>query len=142
MKKWFIYVWMIGAAIGGIFLLCQKQKNNHTTFSNANKKVKKERFESVPQKEDLYYSSDLMENMCQTKNECTQNVYERHLEAGKLMGDSYRNIMEDFVENFSDKENVNEKKEEHGESDICDNKPVSVIKEMDLISKELDDILQ
>ena len=66
------------------------------------------------------------------------NISSRHQEAGKIMKDAYRNIMEDFVEDFSDEDTVRDKNKDC----IIDNESVSIIKKLDSISGELDDLLK
>ena len=55
------------------------------------------------------------------------------------MKDVYRNIMEDFVEDFSGEKDANEK--EKNKEVIVDDEFVSVMKEIDSISDDLDDLL-
>ena len=81
-----------------------------------------------------------MEEMYQAKSESVQVVYERHSEASEIMKDAYRNIMEDFVEDFSGEKGANEKDET--KDVIIDGESVWVMKEIDLISDELDDLLK
>lgn len=78
--------------------------------------------------------------MYQAKNESAQTVYERHTEASSIMKDAYNNIMEDFVEDFSDKSNTNSK--EKNKEIVIDSESGSVMKEIDSISDELDDLLK
>ena len=85
-------------------------------------------------------NSNVVEEMYQAKNESVQAVYERHSEAGSIMKDAYSNIMEDFVEDFSSENDTNAKDE--NKEVIIDNESVSVMKENDSISDELDDLLK
>lgn len=62
-----------------------------------------------PQEETIYQRSNVVEDMYQAKDESVQAIYERHSEASEIMKDAYRNIMEDFVKDFSDEKIVNEK---------------------------------
>ncbi|MDY6232176.1 hypothetical protein [Peptostreptococcus porci] len=78
--------------------------------------------------------------MYQAKSESVQAVYERHSEAGSIMKDAYSNIMEDFVEDFSSENDANAKDE--NKKVIIDNESVSVMKEIDSIPDELDDLLK
>ena len=73
------------------------------------------------------------------KGENVQNIYERHSEASKIMKDAYSNIMEDFVEDFSDEKNVNGKDKN---KEIIDDESVADMKELNSISDELDDLLK
>ena len=77
--------------------------------------------------------------MYQAKSESVQAVSERHSEAGKIMKDAYRDIMEDFVEDFSGEKDVIKKDDPQN---IIDSESVSVMKEMDMISDELDNLLK
>ena len=81
-----------------------------------------------------------MDEIYQTKSESAQTVYERHSEAGGIMKDAYRNIMEDFVEDFSTEKAVN--KENETKEAVIDSASVSVMKEIDSISDALDDLLK
>ena len=56
------------------------------------------------------------------------------------MKDAYRNIMEDFVEDFPSEKVVN--KENETKEAVIDSAYVSVMKEIDSISDELDDLLK
>ena len=56
------------------------------------------------------------------------------------MKDAYSNIMEDFVDDFSDEKDA-DAKDEIKEINI-DSETVSVMKEMDSLSEELDDLLK
>ena len=59
------------------------------------------------------------------------NISGRHQEAALIMKDAYGNIMEDFVEDFSENEY----------SPIIDEEDVSIINESNKSSNDLDDIL-
>ena len=78
--------------------------------------------------------------MSQAKSESAQAVYERHSEASSIMKDAYSNIMEDFVEDFSGENDTNA--EDENKEVIIDSESVSVMKEIDSISDELDDLLK
>lgn len=137
MKKLLIYVSVVGFAAGVVYWLCKKGKSINTATKTADEKVD---FESIPQEEEISRNSIIMEKMYQAKSESAQDVYERHSEAGKIMKDAYSNIMEDFVEDFSGEKHVN--KEEKNKDVIIDGESVLVMKEIDLISDELDDLLK
>lgn len=134
MKKIFIYTLVIGGVAGVVCWIYRKGKSNTVVSRTAGKKVE---FETATQKEKISQNNDTEEKIYQAKSECAQNVYERHAEAGAIMKDVYRNIMEDFVEDFSDEIDTNENKEV-----VIDNESVSVIEKIDSISKELDDLLK
>lgn len=137
MKKLFIYASVVGLAAGVVFWLSKKEKSNNIISKSVDNKVD---FEPKPQQEGICYESNDMEEMYQAKGESVQAICERHSEAGEIMKDAYRNIMEDFVEDFSGEKVVNEKDET--KEVIIDSECVSVMKEIDLISDELDDLLK
>lgn len=137
MKKWFIYVSVVGLAAGVVYWLCKKGESNTATSQAVDKKVD---FETNTQEEEKSQNSNVVEEMYQTKSESVQAVYERHSEAGSIMKDAYSNIMEDFVEDFSSENDANAKDE--NKEVIIDNESVSVMKEIDSISDELDDLLK
>lgn len=137
MNKFFIYASVAGLAAGVIYLLCKKDKSNDTASKPVdNKKDSKPR----PQEEEFSRNSKVVDEMYQAKSESAQAVYERHSEAGEIMKDAYRNIMEDFVEDFSSEKVVNE--ETGTKEAVIDSASVSAMKEIDLISDELDDLLK
>ena len=74
------------------------------------------------------------------KENAQSNISGRHQEAASIMKGAYGNIMEDFVEDFSSENDANAKDE--NKEVIIDNESVSVMKEIDLISDELDDLLK
>lgn len=137
MKKLLIYVSVVGFAAGVVYWLCKKGKSINTATKTADEKVD---FESIHQEEEFSRNSIIMEKMYQAKNESAQDVYERHSEAGEIMKDAYSNIMENFVEDFSSEKDVN--KEEKNKDVIIDGESVLVMKEIDLISDKLDDLLK
>lgn len=105
-KKTFIHASMVGLAAGVVYWLCKKEKTNTTVFESVNNKVD---IKQQPQEETIYQRSNVVEDMYQAKDESVQAIYERHSEASEIMKDAYRNIMEDFVKDFSDEKIVNEK---------------------------------
>lgn len=136
MKKMFIYSLIVGLATGVVYWLCKKGKSNTVTSKTVDKKAA---FESNPQ-EEISQNTSVMEEMYQAKSESAQAVYERHSETSSIMKDAYNNIMEDFVEDFSGEKDVNEKDE--NKEVIIDGESASVMKELDSISNELDDLLK
>jgi membrane-associated HD superfamily phosphohydrolase len=136
MKKWFIYASVAGLAVGVIYWLCKKGKTNTATSQTVDKQVN---FENDTQEENSQNTS-VVEEMYQAKSESVQAVYERHSEAGSIMKDAYSNIMENFVEDFSSENDANAKDE--NKKVIIDSESVSVMKEIDSISDELDDLLK
>lgn len=137
MKKLLIYVSVVGFAVGVVYWLCKKGKFINTASKTADEKVD---FESIPQEEEISRNSIIMEKMYQAKNESAQTVYERHTEASSIMKDAYNNIMEDFVEDFSDKSNTNSKGK--NKEIVIDSESGPVMKEIDSISDELDNLLK
>ena len=133
MKKLSIYASVVGLGTGIVYLLYKKRKFNNTVSETVSKK---EDFETKHQEKKLYQETDIEEEMHQDKSESAQAVYERHSEASSIMKDAYSNIMEDFVEDFSDEEVAKEKEI------IVDSESVSVMKELDSVSDELDDLLK
>lgn len=74
------------------------------------------------------------------KENAQSNILGRHQEAAAIMKDAYGNIMEDFVEDFSGEKDTNAKDE--NKEVIIDGESVSLMKEIDSISDELDDLLK
>ena len=74
------------------------------------------------------------------KENAQSNIFGRHREALSIMKVAYGNIMEDFVKDFSD-ENDGNVKDENKEV-VTNNESVSVMKDIDSISDELDDLLK
>ena len=97
-------------------------------------------FETNAQEEENSQNAGVVEEMYQAKSESEQAVYERHAEASSIMKDAYNNIMEDFVEDFSGENDTNEKNE--NKEVVIDSESVSVMKDIDSISDELDDLLK
>lgn len=137
MKKWFIYASVVGLAAGVVYWLCKNSKTNTATSQTVDKKTD---FETNTQEEEKSQNSNVIEEMYQAKSESVQAVYERHSEAGSIMKDAYSNIMENFVEDFSSENDANAKDE--NKKVIIDSESVSVMKEIDSISDELDDLLK
>ena len=137
MKKLFIYASVVGLTTGVVYGLYRNEKSKNTTSKNADKKVD---LETRPQEEEISQNSNVVEEMYQAKSESAQAVYERHSEANSIMKDAYSNIMEDFVEDFSDENNTNAKDE--NKEVIINSESVSVMKDIDSISDELDDLLK
>ena len=137
MKKWFIYASVVGLAAGVVYWLYKKGKSNTATSQTVDKKVN---FETNTQEEENSQNTGVVEEMYQAKSESAQAVYERHSEANSIMKDAYSNIMEDFVEDFSDENNTNAKDE--NKEVIINSESVSVMKDIDSISDELDDLLK
>ena len=134
MKKLFFYAAGIGLVAGVICWLCKKEKINSATTNPNDSDVN---IDHAAYKEITSYDSNVIEEMYQAKTESANSVYERHSEAGAIMKDAYSNIMEDFVDDFSGENTMNDKCEDA----VIDSKDVSVINELDSISDELDNLL-
>lgn len=137
MKKLFFYASVAGLAAGVVYGLCKRRKFNNTASKKEDEKVD---FESRHREEEISRDLNITEEMYQAKNESAQAVYERHSEANEIMKDAYSNIMENFVEDFSCEKDAN--KEEKKKDVIIDGESVSIMKEIDLVSDELDDLLK
>ncbi len=137
MKKLFIYASVVGLAAGVVYWLCKKGKSNTATSQTVDKKVN---FETNTQDEENSQNTGVVEEMYQAKSESAQAVYERHSEASSIMKDAYSNIMEDFVEDFLGESDTNTKDE--NKVVVIDSESVSVMKEINSISDELDDLLK
>lgn len=136
MKKMFICATVMGVAAGVGYYLCKKEKSN-TVRLNTKTVDKKAGTEMCPQEEEVFQHTNVEEEMYQAKSESAQAIYERHLEANSLMKEVYSNIMEDVVEDFSGEKDENENKEV-----IINSDSVAVMKEIDAISDELDELLK
>ncbi|WP_288746473.1 hypothetical protein [uncultured Enterococcus sp.] len=133
MKKWFIYGSVAGLAAGVVYWLCKNSKTNTATSQTVDKKAD---FETNIQEEEKSQNRNVIEDMYQAKSESAQAVYERHAEASSIMKEAYSKIMEDF----SDENDANAKDE--NKEVIIDSESVSVMKDIDSISDELDDLLK
>ena len=133
----FIYASVAGLAAGAVYWLCKKSKSNTAASQMVDQKVN---FETNAQEEENSQNAGVVEEMYQAKSESEQAVYERHAEASSIMKDAYNNIMEDFVEDFSGENDTNEKNE--NKEVVIDSESVSVMKDIDSISDELDDLLK
>ena len=65
------------------------------------------------------------------KENAQTNISGRHQESASIMKDAYGNIMEDFVEDFS----------QSSYTSVIDEEDVSTNKKIDKTSKDLDDLL-
>lgn len=129
MKKILIYASFIGIAAGAVYLLCKKGKSNNDVFKFDNNEVD---FNSNTINKEPFCESNVMEGMYQGKLESALAVHERHSQATEFMADAFKDI-------FSDIEPV--KLDEETEDIVIDNESVAVLKEIDFISDELDDLL-
>ena len=124
---------MVGLAAGVIYLLCKKEKSDKNATDETINKVE---IESKSQMQNMFQSDHVEDEMFHAKSEKVQNVYERHSEAVEIMKVAYKNVMGDFVEDFSNKKVTTEKEI------VSDREFVSVINDLDAISDELDDLLK
>ena len=135
MRKILIFASLVVVA-GGAYWVYKKEKANKTT--TASPATNTANFAPKHQKEQKPQETTTSDYTDQAKSKCVQEVYERHTVAGEVMKDAYSNIMEDFVEDYSIEktEGVQESNET-----IIESEDVSVIKELDSIADELDDLL-
>lgn len=136
MKKLLIYASIAALITVVVYLLCKKGKSDTDVADTGEKNVDPE----TNIQDEISQDTGAAEEMYKTKNECAQAVYERHFNAGSIMKDAYSNIMEDFVEDFSDENDTNEREE--SKEVVLDSATVSVTKEIDSISDELDELLK
>lgn len=66
------------------------------------------------------------------KENARANIYGRHQEAGEIMRDSFENIMDDFVSDFSDSD----------KSIVIDEEDVKTVSKIDSVSDDLDTLLK
>lgn len=71
------------------------------------------------------------------KGNAQSNIMGRHQEAANIMKNSYSNIMEDFVEDLTYKENINRKN-----NILIDSEEIATINKINSISDKLDDLLE
>ena len=138
MKKLLICVSVIGVVAGVAYWVYMTEKANKKAATAPATNTMN--FDPMPQESKETQETDVPDKMNQAKNECVQDVYERHSAAAEMMKDAYSNIMEDFVEGYSVEGTEGIKKNDN--KTIIDSEDVSVIKELDSISDELDDLLK
>lgn len=132
MKKMLIYASLIGIAGGAVYLLCKKEKSDKgVSKSDANKMALDSNINTT--EEEPSSETNVVEEMYQAKCERAQSVHERHSEAAEIMSDAFKNI-------FSEIEPI--VPEEKTENIVIDNESAAVMKELDSISDELDDLLK
>lgn len=135
MKKLVFYTTMIGLAAGIGFWLYRKEKENRVLVKT---ETEKNITEVTVEENDDSQTGCKSEEIDQIKSESVKEVYERHVEAANIMKAAYSNIMENFVEDFS--EESTKKREESNKNSVVDNENVEMIKEIDSISDELDNL--
>ncbi|WP_214699672.1 MULTISPECIES: hypothetical protein [unclassified Exiguobacterium] len=131
MKKMLI-VSVIGLASGVIYWLRKKEQ-----YVNNASKIVDERvdFESEFRQKNHLYNLNTAAELSQDKNKIALDIYERHSEAREIMRDAYSDIMENFVDDTSGEKDKNKES-------MIDHESVLVMKEIDLISDELDELLK
>lgn len=137
MRKLFICASVVGVVAGVVYFIYKKEKFRTDTPGTANNKVDVGVFS---EEEKGFQNGNAVKKMYEEKSKSVQDIYERHFEADSIMNDTFSNIMEDFVEDFSDEKDINAMDE--NKEVIINNESVSVMKEMDSISDELDDLLK
>ena len=136
MKKFFIFASVVGIAAGVVFWLYKKDKINNTQpIQNDDDKGNITR---EYQEENISSQQSATEDMYQVKNRSAQAVSERHQEASSIMKDAYSNIMENFVEDFSEESCINQCEENNKE--YIDNDSVSIMEKINSISDEIDNL--
>lgn len=132
MKKLLICASAIGLSAGVVYWLYKREQTKNTV----SKAVEKADLEPKIQEEDIPRESNVVETMHQAKDETAHTICERHAAAAEILKDAYRNIMDDFVEDFSVGEN------EETEAVPSDDEAVSIMNELDSISDKLDNLLK
>ena len=133
MKKLLICASAIGLSAGVVYWLYKKEQTKNTASKAVDNKAD---LETKIQEEDIPHDPNVVEAMYQAKNETAHTICERHAEAAEVLKDAYRNIMDDFVEDFSVVEN------EETKAVLSDDNTVSIMNELDSISDELDNLLK
>lgn len=136
MRKMLFCASVVGVVAGVVYWIYKKEKFRTDTTDTVDNKVDLGVFS---EEEKRSQNENAVEEMYEEKSKSVQDVCERHFEAGSIMKDAYCNIMEDFVEDFSDKKDVNGMGDNKEVS--TNDESVSVMKEIDSISDELNDLL-
>lgn len=132
MKKLLIYASVAGTTIRVVYWLVLKIKSNHATFRLVEKKID---FEPKQRQKESYPNVNVLEETREARSENVRAIYERHSVAREIMRDSYSNITENFVEDFSGEKDKNQE-------NMIDNDHISVMRETELSSDELDELLK
>lgn len=130
MKKIFICTAIAGLTVGIICLL-RKIKKANNAISNPMKEKSDD--ESETKRETPVDEQEVVNELNETKDRSAQTVYERHSEAAEIMTDAFNNIL---------KEVEPVKLEDVTVEPIIDTQDVEVIKELDSLSDELDELLK
>lgn len=133
MKKLLIYASAIGLSAGVVYWLYKKEQTKNTASKAVDNKAD---LEPKIQEEDIPQETNVVEAIHQAKDENAHTICERHAEAAEILKDAYRNIMDDFVEDFSVGKN------EETKAVPSDDETVSIMNELDSISDELDNLLK
>lgn len=130
MKKIFICTAIVGLTVGIICLLCKTKKANNVT---SNSMKEKSDDESETKSETPVDKQNVVNELNETKDRSAQTVYERHSEAAEIMTDAFNNILKEVEPVELEDETV---------EPIIDTQDVEVIKELDSLSDELDELLK
>lgn len=130
MKKIFICTAIAGLTVGIICLLYKTKKANNVT---SNPMKEKSDDESETKSETPVDKQDVVNELNETKDRSAQTVYERHSEAAEIMTDAFNNILKEVEPVELEDETV---------EPIIDTQDVEVIKELDSLSDELDELLK
>ena len=130
MKKIFICTAIVGLTVGIICLLCKTKKANNVT---SNPMKEKSDDESETKIETPVDKQDVVNELNETKDRSAQTVYARHAEAAEIMTDAFNNILKEVEPVELEDETV---------EPIIDTQDVEVIKELDSLSDELDELLK
>lgn len=140
MRKLLICASMLGLSAGVVYWLCKREKIIYPKSYPAPKSLDHEVGTQDIQKKIYFQNADAAQETKLPKSETVQNIYDRHCEAGEIMKNAYRNIMEDFVQDISDEKFSGYKGET--QDVIIDEPSISLMKEIDLTSDELDELLK
>ncbi len=132
MKKLLIYASVVGTTIRVVYWLFLKVKSNHTSSRLIDKKID---FEPKQRQKESSANVNVLDETIEVRRENTRAIYERHSVAREILRDAYSNITEDFVEDFSSEKDMNNEY-------VIDNEHISVMRETDLISDKLDELLK
>lgn len=132
MKKWFTYALLVGL-VSGIAYFISKKKKQPNNVSVAEKR--QENSEPIPPQQENQQPTNVVEDMREAKMQSAQIIQERHVEAGEIIKDTYQNVMEDFVVDYSYEKTDNK-------GPVIDEEDISVMKKLNSISSNIDDMLK
>lgn len=124
-KKILIITTIVVLTVGITYLLFKAKKSNEM-----NEKSNDEPENVIEMPVDTH---DMESELKETKYRSAQTVYERHTEAAEIMTDAFSNIM---------KEVQPVEIEKKSEEPVIDTQDVEVVKELDSLSDELDELLK